>query len=37
VAGGNFVPAVTGAGLIVVGVVLVKWVKATMLRAEKLR
>jgi uncharacterized membrane protein YdjX (TVP38/TMEM64 family) len=33
VAGGNFAPAVTGVGLIVVGVVVVRWVKATMLES----
>lgn len=32
VAGGNFVPAITGVGLIVLGLVVVNWVKAKMLK-----
>ena len=34
VAGGNFMPAITGAGLIVVGLLLVQWVRAKMLRGK---
>jgi uncharacterized membrane protein YdjX (TVP38/TMEM64 family) len=33
VAGGNFMPIITGVGLIVVGVVVVRWVKAKMLKS----
>jgi len=34
VAGGNFMPAITGVGLIVVGLLVVQWVKAKMLRGK---
>jgi uncharacterized membrane protein YdjX (TVP38/TMEM64 family) len=35
VAGGNFMPAITGVALIVVGLVVVQWVKAKMLRGKR--